>query len=151
MEFDAVDRRILEILLTDGRASHASIAKVVGLSAPAVGERVKKLEQAGVIRGYHADLDPFLVGLSITAFVAIAPQPRKPAQHLVERLLQFPEVEELHAVAGVYSFIAKVRVATTGALDAFLDRLFTTEGVERTETTMVLRTSLERPIQLPPS
>lgn len=151
MEFDAVDRRILEILLTDGRASHAGIAKVVGLSAPAVGERVKKLEQAGVIRGYHADLDPFLVGLSITAFVAIAPQPRKPAQRLVERLLQFPEVEELHAVAGVYSFIAKVRVPTTSALDAFLDRLFTTEGVERTETTMVLRTSLERPIQLPPT
>lgn len=119
MEFDAVDRRILSILLTDGRASHAGVAKVVGLSAPAVGERVKKLEQAGVIRGYHADLDPFQVGLSITAFVAIAPQPRKPAQQLVERLLQFPEVEELHAVAGVYSFIAKVRVPTTGALDHF--------------------------------
>lgn len=151
MDFDGVDRHILSILLTDGRASHASIAKAVGLSAPAVGERVKKLEQAGVIRGYHADLDPFQVGLSITAFVAIAPQPRKPAQQLVDRLLQFPEVEELHAVAGVYSFIAKVRVPTTSALDAFLDRLFTTEGVERTETTMVLRTSLERPIQLPPA
>lgn len=150
MEFDAVDRHILGILLSDGRASHAGIAKLVGLSAPAVGERVKKLEQAGVIRGYHADLDPVRVGLNITAFVAIAPQPRKPAQRLVAKLLEFPEVEELHAVAGVYSFIAKVRVPTTSALDAFLDRLFTTEGVERTETTMVLRTNLERPIQLPP-
>lgn len=149
MEFDAVDRHILRILLTDGRASHAGIAKLVGLSAPAVGERVKKLEQAGVIRGYHADLDPFKVGLDITAFVAIAPQPRKPARRLVEKLLEFPEVEELHAVAGVYSFIAKVRVPNTSALDVFLDRLFTTEGVERTETTMVLRTNLERPIQLP--
>ncbi|HET9026137.1 MAG TPA: Lrp/AsnC family transcriptional regulator [Trueperaceae bacterium] len=149
MEFDAVDRRILEILLHDGRASHASVAKAVGLSAPAVGERVKKLEQAGVIRGYHAEIDPVAVGLTITAFVAIAPQPRKPAQRLVERLMEFREVEELHAVAGTYSFIVKVRVPSTMALDAFLDRLFTTEGVERTETTMVLRTNLERPTTLP--
>lgn len=150
MEFDAVDRRILAILLHDGRASHASIAKQVGLSAPAVGERVRKLEQAGVIRGYHADVDPHALGLAIAAFVAIAPQPRKPAQRLVERLLAFPEIEELHAVAGTYAFIAKVRVPSTAALDAFLDRLFMLEGVERTETTVVLRTNVERPLQLPP-
>ena len=149
MEFDAVDRRILDILLHDGRASHASVAKAVGLSAPAVGERVKKLEQAGVIRGYHAEIDPAAVGLTITAFVAIVPQPRKPAQRLVERLVEFPEIEELHAVAGTSSFIAKVRVPDSVALDAFLDRLFTTEGVERTETTMVLRTNLERHTALP--
>ncbi len=149
MEFDVVDRRILGILLHDGRASHASVAKAVGLSAPAVGERVKKLEQSGVIRGYHAEIDPLAVGLLITAFVAIEPQPRKPAQKLVERLMEFSEIEELHAVAGTYSFIAKVRVPSTVALDAFLDRLFTTEGVERTETTMVLRTTLERLTELP--
>ncbi len=148
MEFDAVDRSILEILQEDGRASHAGIAKRVGLSAPAVGERVRKLEQQGVIRGYHADVDPLALGLGISAFVAITPQPRKPAQQLVDRLIQQPEVEELHAVAGTYSFIIKVRVPSTAALDAFLDRLFTMEGVERTETTMVLRTNLERPIQL---
>ncbi len=149
MEFDAVDRSIIAILLRDGRASHAAVAKLVGLSAPAVGERVRKLEQAGVIRGYHAAVDPHALGLGIAAFVAIAPQPRKPAQRLVERLLEMPEIEELHAVAGTYSFIAKVRVPSTAALDAFLDRLFTTEGVERTETTMVLRTNVERPLQLP--
>jgi Lrp/AsnC family leucine-responsive transcriptional regulator len=151
MEFDAVDRSILAILLSDGRASHAGIAKRVGLSAPAVGERVKKLEQAGVIRGYHAEVDPHALGLTIAAFVAIAPQPRKPAQQLVARLLEFPEIEELHAVAGTYAFIAKVRVPSTAALDAFLDRLFMLEGVERTETTMVLRTNVERPLQLPPA
>lgn len=148
MEFDAVDRSILQILLDDGRASHASIAKRVGLSAPAVGDRVRKLEQSGVIRGYHADVDPQALGLGIAAFVAITPQPRKPAQQLVERLLQQPEIEELHAVAGTYSFIVKVRVPSTAELDAFLDRLFTMEGVERTETTMVLRTNVERPLQL---
>lgn len=149
MEFDSVDRSILAILLSDGRASHASIAKRVGLSAPAVGDRVRKLEQSGVIAGYHAEVDPHALGLGIAAFVAITPQPRKPAQQLVERLLRLPEIEELHAVAGTYSFIAKVRVTSTEALDLFLDRLFTMEGVERTETTIVLRTNVERPLQLP--
>lgn len=149
MSFDAIDRQILLILREDGRAPHAAVAKAVGLSAPAVGERVRKLEQAGVIRGYRAVLEPHLVGLDICAFVAIAPQPRKSAAALVERLLSLPEIEELHSVAGNYSYIAKVRVANTQALDAFLDRLFMLEGVERTETTMVLRTNAERPMHLP--
>jgi Lrp/AsnC family leucine-responsive transcriptional regulator len=149
MTFDAVDRRILHILREDGRTSHASIAKQVGLSAPAVGERIRKLEQGGVIRGYQAVLDPERVGVGICAFVAIAPQPRKSGRQLVERLLELPEVEELHAVAGTYSYIAKVRVPSTQELDGFLDRLFMLEGVERTETTMVLRTNIERPMYLP--
>ncbi len=147
--FDAVDRKILATLSGEGRTTHAQLAKETGLSAPAVGERVRKLEQAGVIRGYRAVLDPEKVGLAIGAYVHIAPQPRKPAQDLVERLLGLPEVEELHAVAGNYAYVAKVRVATPAALDAFLDRLFMLEGVERTETTMVLRTNVERPMFLP--
>lgn len=147
--FDAVDRKILRILREDGRASNARIAKEVGLSAPAVGERVRKLEQAGVILAYRAVLDPERIGLPVCAFVAIAPQPRSPGAELVLRLLELPEVEELHAVAGDYGYVAKVRVASTQDLDEFLDRLFMLEGVERTETTVVLRTNAERPTQLP--
>jgi len=147
--FDTVDQKILHILRKSGRASHAMIAKEVGLSAPAVGDRIRKLEQAGVIRGYRAVLDPQGIGLPICAFVAIAPQPRKPASQLVAHLSLQPEIEELHAVAGDYSYVAKVRVASTEDLDAFLDRLFMLEGVERTETTMVLKTNLERPMHLP--
>lgn len=147
--FDAVDRKILERLRSEGRTTHAQLAKDTGLSAPAVGERIRKLEQAGVILGYRAVLDPEKVGLPICAFVHIAPQPRKPAHALVERLLGLPEVEELHAVAGNYAFVAKVRVATPAALDTFLDRLYMLEGVERTETTMVLRTNVERAMALP--
>lgn len=149
MNFDSIDRQILLILREDGRASHAALAKAVGLSAPAVGERVRKLEQSGVIRGYRAVLDADALGLDICAFVAIAPQPRKAATELVARLLSLPEIEELHAVAGNYAYIAKVRVASTQALDGFLDRLFMMDGVERTETTMVLRTNAERPTHLP--
>ena len=149
MPFDSIDQTILEILREDGRASHALIAKRVGLSAPAVGERVRKLENAGVILGYQANLSPEALGLPICAYVAITPQPRNPAANLVENLGTLDEIEELHAVAGDYSYVAKVRVASTQDLDTFLDRLTMLEGVERTQTTMVLRTSLERPVHLP--
>lgn len=149
MTFDAVDQQILSILRQDGRASHAAIAKTVGLSAPAVGERVRKLETSGVIRAYHAVFNPEALELPISAFVAIIPQPRNPAANLVANLSKLPEIEELHAVAGNYSYFAKVRVASTQALDAFLDRLTLLEGVERTQTTMVLKTNLERPMHLP--
>jgi Lrp/AsnC family leucine-responsive transcriptional regulator len=149
MTFDKVDRQILAILREDGRASQALIAKTVGLSAPAVAERIRKLEQAGVIKGYQAILSPAALGLPICAFVFITPQPRNPAANLVDNLLKLPEIEELHAVAGNYSYVAKVRVASTEELDSFLDRLFMLEGVERTQTTMVLKTNLERPVHLP--
>ena len=147
--FDATDRTILSILREDGRSAHAAIAKQVGLSAPAVGERVRKLEAAGVISGYQAVLEPNALGLAICAFVAITPQPRNPGAKLVENLQNLPEIEELHAVAGNYSYLAKVRVASPEALDTFLDRLFVLEGVERTQTTMVLKTNVERPPHLP--
>lgn len=139
----------MQILREQGRASHALIAKEVSLSAPAVGERIRKLEQAGVISGYRATLSPEALGLGICAFVSIAPQPRNPNANLVENLRALPEIEELHAVAGPYGYVAKVRVTTPEALDAFLDRLWILEGVERTETTMVLKTSVERPMYLP--
>jgi Lrp/AsnC family transcriptional regulator, leucine-responsive regulatory protein len=149
MTFDGIDQQILSILREDGRASHALIAKTVGLSAPAVGERIRKLEQTGVIRGYQAVLSPEALGLAICAYVFIIPQPRNPGAKLVENLKSLPEIEELHAVAGNYSYIIKVRVASTQDLDAFLDRLFVLEGIERTQTTMVLNTNLERPTHLP--
>lgn len=147
--FDRIDRGILAILREDGRASHATIAKRVGLSGPAVGERVRKLEAAGVIGGYRAVLDAGAVGLPICAFVAIAARPGTVATDLDARLLDLPEIVELHSVAGVYSFFAKVRVGSPLALDGFLDGLMMIRGVERTETTMVLRTSAERPLPLP--
>lgn len=147
--FDAIDRRILAILRENGRASHAHVAKQVGLSAPAVGERIRKLEQAGVVLGYRAVLAPDALGLRICAFVALAPRPGTVVADLVERLLALPEIEELHSVAGTYSYFAKVRVASPEDLDEFLDRLMMMNGVERTETTMVLRTSAERPLPLP--
>ncbi len=83
---DALDRAILAELRHDGRATWRELGERVGLGPTATADRVRRLERHGVIRGYHADIDPVAVGLTITAYVAIAPQPRKPAQRLVERL-----------------------------------------------------------------
>ena len=149
MPFDSIDKTILSILREDGRASHANIAKEVGLSAPAVGERIRKLEQTKVITGYQAVFNPEALSLGISAFVSIIPQPRNPAANLVKNLSALPEIEELHAVAGNYSYIAKVRVSSPEALDDFLDRLFMLDGVERTQSTVVLRTNIERNMHLP--
>ncbi len=125
------------------------MAKAVGLPAAAKGERLRKREHAGGIRGYQVVIDPAAVGLGICAFVAIAPQPRKPAETLVAGLLSMPEIMALHAVAGTYADVAKVRANDTLALDGFLDQPFMLESVVRTETTMVLRTDVERRISLP--
>ena len=150
MTFDVVDQHILSILRADGRASHAAVAKAVGLSAPAVGERVRKLEQGGVIRSYRAVFDPDALGLPICAFVAIIPQPRNPCGEPRRAPRQLcPRSRSCTRSRGDYSYVAKVRVGSTQDLDAFLDRLVVLDGVERTQTTMVLRTSLERPMHLP--
>lgn len=143
MTTDAVDHQLLELLQHDARASVASLAKHVGLSAPAVSERLKKLEQAGVIRGYLCDIHPGKMGLPIAAFVAVSVKPRKSGRPLAEALSSLPAVEELYAVAGPYSYLAKVRLASTEDLDQFLDELLLIDGVERTETTMILRTVAE--------
>jgi Lrp/AsnC family transcriptional regulator, leucine-responsive regulatory protein len=147
--FDAHDRTILSMLQLQGRMSHAELAKKLGISASAVRERIRKLEEAKVIRAFRAVLDPAKVGLGICAFVSITPEPRTSADALVERLLEVAEIEELHAVAGEYAYIAKVRVTTSAALDELLNRLNMLDGMQRTHTTIVLRTNTERPMHLP--
>jgi Lrp/AsnC family leucine-responsive transcriptional regulator len=145
--FDPVDRKLS--LHKDSRAPHAAIAKAVGLSVPAIAERIRKLESSGLIKGYCAAVESALVGLPITAFVAISPQPRVPAIHLLEQFLALDKIEDLHAVAGTYGYIAKVRVPKPPGLNYFLYHLFMLDGVERTETTLVLWTTVERPMHLP--
>jgi Lrp/AsnC family leucine-responsive transcriptional regulator len=147
--FDTTDQIILRTLQRRGRVTHAELAKELKISASAVRERIRKLEEAQVIREFRAVLEPGKLGLGICAFVSITPEPRTSADALVERLLDVPEIEELHAVAGEYAYIAKVRVTTSAALDELLNRLNMLEGMHRTHTTMVLRTNVERPMHLP--
>jgi Lrp/AsnC family transcriptional regulator, leucine-responsive regulatory protein len=146
---DDRDERILTLLRREGRMPFAHLADAADLSAPAAAERVRKLERAGVIAGYQAVIDPAAVGLGFCAFVEIAQQPRSSGTALTEALGALREIEELHAVAGPYAYLAKVRVADPPALDALLDRLMLLPGVERTQTVVVLRTVHQRPPALP--
>jgi len=140
---DAVDRRIIDALRLDGRATYAELGRQVGLSASAVHERVGKLEAAGVIIGYHAVVDPNAIGLGVTALVGIHPTDVADDDEVATALGKLPEVESCWAVAGDNAFVVKVRVATVDDLERALGRLRRIDGVSRTRTTVVLSTRFE--------
>ena len=140
---DAVDRKIIDALRLDGRATYAELGRQVGLSASAVHERVGKLEAAGVIVGYHAVVDPSAVGLGVTALVGIHPTDTADQEEVAEELGRLPEVESCYAVAGDDAFVVKVRVGTVDELELTLGRLRRIDGVSRTRTTVVLSTRFE--------
>lgn len=148
---DTVDRRIIDALRLDGRATYAELGRQVGLSASAVHERVGKLEAAGVIIGYHAIVDPNAVGLGVTALVGIHPTDTADQEDVALALGKLPEVESCYAVAGDDAFVVKVRVATVDELERTLGRLRGIDGVSRTRTTVVLSTRFEaRPNSVDP-
>lgn len=148
---DAVDRRLIDALRADGRASYAELARTVGLSSSAVHERVAKLESSGVISGYRAVVDPTLIGLGVTALVGVEPGENGDDAEIAASLDAVPEVESCYAVAGAEAFIVKVRVPSVDDLHLVLGRLRGISGVARTRTTVVLATRFEmRPHLLEP-
>ena len=118
---DEVNRTILRLLAADARLSTAELARQVGMSAPAVRDRVTRLEEAGVIRGYRVDIDPAAVGLPVTAWVRIRPGPGQ-LPRITELAREVPEVGECHRISGEDCFLVKVHVATIAALETVLDR-----------------------------
>ena len=145
MKIDETDGTLLVLLSEDARRQYADLGKAVHLSAPAVHARVKKMEQSGVICGYSIKVDPESVGKSTCAFIRIMEtQTPKPCQTVGDALKAFPEVEECHSVAGEDCILAKVRTATPGALEDLLHRIRQIPGVQRTVTTVVLRSHFER-------
>lgn len=145
---DRIDRRILELLREDGRVSHAAIAKEVNLSAPAVHERVRKLEQRGVIAGYTAVLDPEKMDRSHVAFCMVTLREGNEFASddpIVASICEEPDVLEFHRIAGEDCYMIKIRTATNRDLERLLRRIRATRGVARTRTTIVLSTELEKP------
>jgi Lrp/AsnC family leucine-responsive transcriptional regulator len=151
LPYDAcvVDERDLDILAAlqeDARATYADVAHRVGLSASAVHDRVRKLEQAGVILGYRAVIDPHAVGLFVTAVIAATPLDPQQPDDLPERIGEFPEVEDCLSVAGEANYLLKVRTRTTADLEDLIRRLREKAGVA-TRTTIALSIPFEgRPI-----
>jgi Lrp/AsnC family leucine-responsive transcriptional regulator len=137
-----VDRALLAALARDGRASYTDLAERVGLSVSAVHQRVRRLEQRGLITGYHASIDAKGVGLPLTAFVSITPIEAAQPDDAPARLAHLTAIEACHSVAGAESYILKVRVASPDALEGLLAEIRAAANVT-TRTTVVLSTFYE--------
>jgi Lrp/AsnC family leucine-responsive transcriptional regulator len=140
---DAVDRQLIDLLLANGRASYAELARQVGLSSPAVHERVAKLEAAGVIMGYRAVVDPVALGLDVTALISVIESDAVDDTGVEEGLRALPAVQSCWRVAGSEGYVLKVRVPDIPALEATIGALNRIRGVARTRTTVVLSTKWE--------
>jgi Lrp/AsnC family leucine-responsive transcriptional regulator len=137
-----VDRALLAALARDGRASYTDLAERVGLSVSAVHQRVRRLEQRGLITGYRASLDAKRLGLPLTAFVSITPIDVAQPDDAPARLAHLGAIEACHSVAGAESYILKVRVASPDALESLLQEIRAAANVT-TRTTVVLSTFYE--------
>jgi Lrp/AsnC family leucine-responsive transcriptional regulator len=143
---EETDRLILTLLAADGRMSYTDLGKSTGLSTSAVHQRVKRLEQRGLIKGYGATIDHERVGLPLTAFVSIRPIDPSQPDDSPDRLSTVPEIESCWSVAGEESYILKVRVPTPLHLEDLLARIRAAANVS-TRTTIVLSTPYEnRPV-----
>lgn len=141
---DAIDRALLRALQEDCRQSLAQLGTQAGLSAPAVLERVRRLEASGIIRGYYAVLEPRAAGLDITAFIGVGIDHPRHITAFERAVLGMPAVLECHHVTGRHTLMIKIRVRDTAALHQLISALRELPGVDRTETMIVLDTKLER-------
>lgn len=147
---EEIDRAIVTALSADGRLSYTDLAERVGLSVSAVHQRVRRLEQRRVIKGYAARLDHDAVGLALTAFVAIRPTDPAAPDDAPERLAVLPEIESCYSVAGDDFYLLLVRVRSAADLERLLQEIRTAANVA-TRTTVVLSTPYEgRPVVTAP-
>jgi Lrp/AsnC family leucine-responsive transcriptional regulator len=141
---DAIDLKVLGRLQSSGRETWAALGSLLGMTGPAAAERVRRLEERGVIRGYSALVEPTAVGLTLTAFVAVTLERPQHRAAFLARVGELSEVQECHHVAGDDDYLLKVRCRGPIDLDHLVsDRLKGVPGVARTRTTIVLRTAKE--------
>jgi Lrp/AsnC family transcriptional regulator, leucine-responsive regulatory protein len=141
---DALDIRILEALVKDARISVADLARAVGLSPPSVSERIKRLEEAGVIEGYALAINPKAFGLPIAAWLRIRPIPGQ-LQKVAELLRALPQVVECDRITGEDCFIARAYVASVEELEALIDQVI---PYAMTNTSIIQSSPVKR--RLPP-
>jgi Lrp/AsnC family transcriptional regulator, leucine-responsive regulatory protein len=136
---DTIDRQILDMLQRDARVTQQEIAKRVKLSQPTVADRIRKLEDQGIIKSYVARVDPQRLGKDITAFIGVSVGHPKYFDEFARKVSSLPDILECHRVAGIDSYVLKVRTDNTGSLDRLLvEQIRTIPGVTRTHTTLVL-------------
>jgi Lrp/AsnC family leucine-responsive transcriptional regulator len=150
---DAIDASILTILQSNARTSNAEIARQIGLAPSAVFERIRKLEERGVLEGHAAKVNPKAVGLPLLAFVFVRADDPPGTNRTAVRVAAIPEVLEVHHVAGEDCLLVKVRAADTEALGRLLrDQFGRIDSITSTRTTIVLGTAKETstlPVETP--
>src|ERR1700740_588770 len=143
-QLDSLDRKVLEFLVRNGRATWAELGQLLGLSAPSAAERVRNSEQRGVIRGYAALIDPASVGRPLTAYISVSLASHRNRAAFLRAIAKMEQVAECHHVAGDDDYLLKVRCRGTQDLDHLLARELKEKlGVARTRTTIVLSTAKE--------
>jgi Lrp/AsnC family transcriptional regulator, leucine-responsive regulatory protein len=139
MTIDPIDYKLIELLQRNARMTQSEMASAVGLSQPAIAERLRKLEQEGIITGYVARIDGRKLGKDITAFIGVGIEHPKHNAQFAEKILRIPDVLECHHVTGSDSYLLKVVTENTGTLDRLIsERLRIIPGVTRTHTTIVM-------------
>ncbi|MBV9592496.1 MAG: Lrp/AsnC family transcriptional regulator [Actinobacteria bacterium] len=141
---DAIDRLLVRLLINDGRATLRTLSEAAGLSISATQARVRRLESEGIIQGYGASVDPSAIGLPLAAFIAISPLDPAQPDDTPARLAGLSAIESCHSVAGAYSYILSVRVASPQALEQLIRDIRRIARVQ-TQTTVVLQTFFSRP------
>jgi Lrp/AsnC family transcriptional regulator, leucine-responsive regulatory protein len=139
---EEINATIVALLARDGRMSFTELARRTGLSVSAAQQRVRRLEQRGVIKGYGAVISAEDIGLPLTAFVSIKPFDPAAPDDSPDRLKHLAAIEACHSVAGDANYILKVRVASPGALEDLLQQIRAAANVS-THTTIVLSTPYE--------
>ena len=142
-QLDRIDTQLLALLQDNGRISQHDLAKAVGLSAPAVAERLRKLEDRGIIRQFTAILDAKKLGWDITAFIFVGISGSKFFGEFRQRVEDTPQVVECHSITGQGSHLLKIRAENTAALEALLAEIQAWQGVQWTTTSIVLSTLKE--------
>ncbi len=140
---DEIDIALLEILQKNGRTRRNDLAQTVGLSIPSVSERLRKLEEGGVIIGYTTFVDPKKVGKDITAFVNITVDSSKHYTSFLEHAKSTDEILEIHSVTGTGTHLIKIRTENTSSLERLLSKIQAWSGVVNTTTSIVLTTMKE--------
>ena len=144
---DSIDLTILASLVRNARVTFSELAALANLSGPSVADRVRKLEEHGVIEGYSARISADAIGRGLTALVAVTLAGPEHRKTFLSRLTDLDGVVECHHVAGDDDYVIKVHVAGTGGLEEFVSEgLKGIPGVARTRTTVVLSTPLDRPL-----
>jgi Lrp/AsnC family leucine-responsive transcriptional regulator len=146
-QLDAIDEKILSELQANGRLTMKALAERVGLSSPAMIERVRRLEERGVIAGYRAIIDPHAIGRTLTALIA-ASVPREQADAFLNAVRNDPAVSDCHRTTGEAAYLVKVHVPDTAALEQLVDR-FSATGAQCTASLVLSSPVAWRPIMPP--